>query len=93
MERTLRELCVQLPRNTRLIYPHSYQSMVWNTMASRRIATFGLKPMVGDLVLPPGAATDMDATDTDNMEQGTGRVKQRNWQQYSVVFNFDVLGV
>ena len=62
-------------------------------MASRRIATFGLKPMVGDLVLPPGAATDMDATDTDNMEQGTGRVKQRNWQQYSVVFNFDVLGV
>ncbi|MEQ2167842.1 multisubstrate pseudouridine synthase 7, partial [Goodea atripinnis] len=33
----------QIPRNNRLMYVHSYQSVVWNTMVSRRIEAFGLK--------------------------------------------------
>ena len=49
------------------MYPHSYQSVVWNIMASRRIQTFGLQPVVGDLVLPPGASSM--AADTDTMEE------------------------
>uniref|UniRef100_A0A7N8XMK1 Pseudouridylate synthase 7 homolog n=1 Tax=Mastacembelus armatus TaxID=205130 RepID=A0A7N8XMK1_9TELE len=40
-----------IPRNNRLMYIHSYQSMVWNTMVSRRIEAFGLKAVEGDLVL------------------------------------------
>uniref|UniRef100_A0A8C3A973 Pseudouridylate synthase 7 homolog n=1 Tax=Cyclopterus lumpus TaxID=8103 RepID=A0A8C3A973_CYCLU len=40
-----------LPRNNRLMYIHSYQSVVWNTMVSRRIEAFGLKAVEGDLVL------------------------------------------
>lgn len=41
----------QIPRNNRLMYIHSYQSVVWNTMVSRRIEAFGLKAVEGDLVL------------------------------------------
>nr|XP_012149715.1 PREDICTED: pseudouridylate synthase 7 homolog [Megachile rotundata] len=39
-----------VPRNTRLMYIHAYQSYVWNHMVSRRIKEFGTKPIVGDLV-------------------------------------------
>lgn len=42
---------LQIPRNNRLMYIHSYQSVVWNTMVSRRIEAFGLKAVEGDLVL------------------------------------------
>ncbi|KAJ8371780.1 hypothetical protein AAFF_G00302240 [Aldrovandia affinis] len=45
-----------IPRNNRLMYIHSYQSFVWNTMVSRRIQAFGLQAVEGDLVLRGGAA-------------------------------------
>ncbi|KAJ8382798.1 hypothetical protein SKAU_G00035760 [Synaphobranchus kaupii] len=45
-----------IPRNNRLMYIHSYQSLVWNTMVSRRLKAFGLKPVKGDLVLRGGTA-------------------------------------
>lgn len=41
----------QIPRNNRLMYIHSYQSVIWNTMVSRRIEAFGLKAVEGDLML------------------------------------------
>lgn len=45
---------LQIPRNNRLMYIHSYQSYVWNTMVSRRIEEYGLRPVPGDLVLKGG---------------------------------------
>ncbi|XP_077981805.1 pseudouridylate synthase 7 homolog [Glandiceps talaboti] len=39
-----------IPKQTRLMYVHSYQSYVWNRMASRRITEYGLKPIIGDLL-------------------------------------------
>ena len=38
-----------VPRNMRLLYMHSYQSLLWNKAASRRVQ-FGVLPIVGDLV-------------------------------------------
>ncbi|XP_013103621.2 pseudouridylate synthase 7 homolog [Stomoxys calcitrans] len=40
----------KIPRNMLLLYPHAFQSLIFNEMASRRIKEFGLKLMVGDLV-------------------------------------------
>lgn len=47
----------QIPRNTRTMYVHAYQSRLWNEAASHRVRTFGAKDAVaGDLVVPPDAA-------------------------------------
>ncbi|XP_045534392.1 pseudouridylate synthase 7 homolog [Papilio machaon] len=40
----------QLPRNQRMMYLHSYQSLVWNRCVSRRLQLLGHHPVVGDLV-------------------------------------------
>ncbi|XP_066523202.1 pseudouridylate synthase 7 homolog isoform X2 [Hoplias malabaricus] len=50
-----------IPRNNRLMYIHSYQSFVWNTMVSRRVDAYGLKAVEGDLVLKGGTAHILSA--------------------------------
>ena len=45
---------IQLPRNSRMMYVHSYQSYIWNKMASERLRGLGLQPAVGDIVLAGG---------------------------------------
>lgn len=54
-----------IPRNNRLMYIHSYQSVVWNTMVSRRIEAFGLKAVEGDLVLEGTTARTLSAEEAD----------------------------
>ncbi|EPX74512.1 pseudouridine synthase [Schizosaccharomyces octosporus yFS286] len=41
----------RIPRHLRSIYPHAYQSYVWNKVVSWRIKQLGDKPVAGDLVL------------------------------------------
>lgn len=40
----------QIPFEMRLSYIHAYQSFIWNSIVSKRIAVFGVKPILGDLV-------------------------------------------
>ncbi|KAJ3173412.1 hypothetical protein HDU87_007573 [Geranomyces variabilis] len=39
-----------IPRNLRTMYLHSYQSLVWNHMATARLKLYGRTPVIGDLV-------------------------------------------
>ncbi|XP_031725090.1 pseudouridylate synthase 7 homolog isoform X2 [Anarrhichthys ocellatus] len=55
-----------IPRNNRLMYIHSYQSVVWNTMVSRRIEAFGLKAVEGDLVLKGTTAHVLSAEEAES---------------------------
>uniref|UniRef100_A0A669BST7 Pseudouridylate synthase 7 homolog n=1 Tax=Oreochromis niloticus TaxID=8128 RepID=A0A669BST7_ORENI len=55
-----------IPRNNRLMYIHSYQSRVWNTMVSRRIEAFGLKAVKGDLVLKGTTAHVLSAEEAES---------------------------
>lgn len=34
----------------RLSYIHAYQSFIWNSIVSKRVAEFGVEPILGDLV-------------------------------------------
>uniref|UniRef100_A0A915B911 TRUD domain-containing protein n=1 Tax=Parascaris univalens TaxID=6257 RepID=A0A915B911_PARUN len=40
---------MRLPRNTRSLYVHAYQSLVWNKIASRRMKEFGYRVIEGDI--------------------------------------------
>ena len=45
----------QVPRNSRHLYVHAYQSFLWNTAATHRVQTYGIDAAVaGDLVISSG---------------------------------------
>lgn len=50
-----------VPKNTRLICAHAYQSYLWNKAASKRIQEFGTSCIVGDLVM----LSDVEVDDTE----------------------------
>ncbi|CAL8462051.1 g1582 [Coccomyxa elongata] len=71
----------QIPRNTRTMYVHSYQSRLWNAAASHRITTYGAEQAVaGDLVLPSDDATEASSEDAEEAagdNEGPAQAEQR----------------
>lgn len=40
----------RIPHELRLMYLHSFQSLIWNQVASYRVSIFGKRPVIGDIV-------------------------------------------
>lgn len=57
-----------LQKNTKLLYVHAYQALVWNKAVSARIEKYGHQVLVGDFVL-----TDKIQVELDDEENATKR--------------------
>jgi tRNA pseudouridine13 synthase len=80
-----------LPRNLRTLYLHSYQSYMWNQLATFRIKEYGPNPIVGDLVyLNPEVADDtvelMETDDNSNDDDGKDKLRTA-LDLLSLIFN------
>ena len=61
-----------IPLNQRLMYLHSYQSLIWNRVVSRRLKEFGTKVLVGDLFIDetkPVDVVEKDENEETNAEE------------------------
>ena len=75
-----------LPFNVRLMYVHSYCSLLWNKMASVRFKLFGLKVVEGDLVLPGvDSGTDLEANRSKVVTVSAGDIVQNRYNISQVV--------
>lgn len=54
---------ISLPRNTRSIYVHSYQSLLWNKLTTYRLKKHDFKVIVGDLILTSDANVSDNSLD------------------------------
>lgn len=62
---------LQIPRYTRLMYMNAFQSLIWNKIVSKRIKLFGLKPVVGDLILVERAEDGKDLENCEKINENT----------------------
>ncbi|XP_052283945.1 pseudouridylate synthase 7 homolog isoform X2 [Dreissena polymorpha] len=69
----------KVSRNNRLMYVHAYQSYVWNLVTSQRVRQYGLKPMVGDLIIPldTAAGNEQPEDNTEGLTDEVAPIKAR----------------
>ena len=79
-----------LPRNTRFIYLHAYQSYVWNSSVSERLKKYGSKVLVGDLAVKKDQAHLIDNEIQIDDEEGSDDEGEEKPQQSQKVQVIDV---
>lgn len=73
------------------MYTHAYQSFIWNTVTSERLANYDTdKPILGDLVLPSGVADeleedsgDQDAPPSEDVDGASSKSKKQRVERHN----------
>ncbi|CAF2479447.1 unnamed protein product [Rotaria sp. Silwood2] len=77
-----------IPRNTRLLYLHAYQSMIWNKIVSKRLLTYVVLPLPGyDIKYP---LNDIHSWYKDLLNEDGINIDQMKYQvkDYSLPGNY-----
>ena len=89
-----------IPLMSRLLYLHSYQSLIWNRVVSRRLKEYGTKVLIGDLFIDETkmdeavykdeneGPKDVEETSEDNAKNQISVVTEGNLESVSI---YDVI--
>ena len=65
----------EIPRGNRSFYCHSFQSFIWNQIASFRFRTYGLQLVIGDLVVKKKASNENKEEEKNEKDTKIEKVK------------------
>ena len=89
-----------LSKQLQILYPHSYQSYIWNLTVSYRLKKYGRKLIVGDIVKKheslyqeKNQEEDIDVPDEDNENDDKKKTEENKNEKMDKIFtdNFDYI--